>query len=114
MTSASGDFSTFSNDFSSIKSVFISFSNELLNASASDSAHNFDDFFEANGDTLKSNLLSIISAQVQKILQLCEGDSARIPSIMSNFFYKCYSVDSDGTFRLRNQASLEKAFERRH
>jgi hypothetical protein len=98
-------------DYSTIQSVFISFSNELLNASASDSAHDFDDFFDSTGVILDANLLSVIETQVHQILDICEGQPARIPSLINKLYCKCYSTDSDGTLRLRNQSSVEKAFQ---
>jgi hypothetical protein len=98
-------------DYSSIKNVSFSFSNLLLNATASDYAHDYDDFFDESGVVLDPDLLDIINAEVSKLLHLCDGQPARIPSIMNKFYYKFFSQDAGQTIRLRTQSNIEQAFQ---
>jgi hypothetical protein len=97
-------------DCSSIRNVTFSFSNLLLKASASDNAHDCDDFFDETGAILDPQLLSVINDQVQQLLDLCDGQPARIPSIMNKFCHKFCSHDAGQTVPLCTQSHIEQAF----
>jgi hypothetical protein len=84
-------------DCSSIKNVCFTFSNVLLNTNASDDAHDYDDFFDETGVVLDPNLLSMINAQVHKLVELCNGDPSRISAIVNKFHHKFFSHDSGST-----------------
>jgi hypothetical protein len=101
-------------DFSSLKSVFISFSNDSLNSSAADVAPSiFIDFFDNNKKLhLNPDLLGILLGKVKELLSLCEGDQSHLPSIATSQ-QLCRAPRSDqhgATRHLRTQESIEEAF----
>jgi hypothetical protein len=102
-------------DYSSLDSVFMSFSNELLNNVAQDDAHDFEDFFldEDTPTNLADDLLDVLYRQVEILLENSSTDhqATRLPSIMRKLFYVCETDSSNGSPRLRNQAKMERAFQ---
>ena len=54
-------------DYSSIKRVMISFSNDLLDASAGDIAPEFEDFFDQTNVVLDPDLLQIAVDQTDRL-----------------------------------------------
>ena len=98
-------------DYSSIKGVVISFSNDLLDASAGDLAPKLDDFFDATNVVLDPDLLKISIDQTESLLSWCEGDTTRLPSILNKIYFKCFSLDANKTVNLQTQAAFEAAFD---
>jgi hypothetical protein len=101
-------------DCSLLDSVFISFSDELLNNVAEDDAHDFEDFFDKDTPTnLADDLLDALCKQVEILLENSSTDhqATRLPSIMRKLFCVCETDSSNGLPRLRNQAKMGRAFE---
>ena len=98
-------------DYSSIKGVVISFSNDLLDASAGDLAPKFDDFFDATNVVLDPDLLQIAVDQTESLLSWCKGDTTRLSSILNKIYFKRFSLDANKTVNLQTQAAFEAAFD---
>ena len=99
-------------DYSSIKSAVISFSNDLLDASAGDLFPKFDDFlFDQTNAVLDPDLLQIAFDQTEVLLTKCEGDTSCLSSILNKIFFKPFSLDVNKTISLRTQAAFGAAFE---
>jgi hypothetical protein len=100
-------------DYSTLKSVHVSFSNPALNHCASGKVPDFADFFynSTTTDHLDSNLLEVIRQQVTALLNLCAGDETRTPALVNKCYFKYFSADSDGTSHLRTQGNIEDAFQ---
>jgi hypothetical protein len=98
-------------DFSSIRSIAISFFNSLLNANASDFAHDYSELFDKTGAILDANLIAALSGEVMKLLHFCEGQAARVPSLLSKMHCKSFSATGNVARRLRTQQNLEDIFE---
>jgi hypothetical protein len=97
-------------DCSSLDSVFIWFSNELLN----DVAHDSKDFFDEDTPTnLADDLLDALCRQLEVLLENSgtHHQETRLPSIMSEPFCVCETDSSNCSPRLRNQAKMERAFQ---
>jgi hypothetical protein len=87
-------------DCSSLDSVFISFSNELLNNVAQDDAHDFEDFFDEDTPTnLSDDLLDVLYQQVEILLENSSTDhqATRLPWIMRKLLYVCETDSSNGS-----------------
>ena len=106
-----GDMSTSVPDYSSLKRVTISFSNDLLDASAGDIAPEFDDFFDETDVVLDTDLLQITVDQTKSLLMSCKGDTTRLSSILNEIFFKRFSLDAGKTVTLRTQAAFVAAFD---
>jgi hypothetical protein len=58
-----------------------------LNDFASDTAPDFEHFFDKTGVILDPDLFDVIKNQVRQILEHCDGSSGRIPSMLNKCSY---------------------------
>ena len=100
-------------DYSSLKSVHFTFTNEKLNAHAADVAPEFTDFFTHNGD-LDDELLIELQAQVILLLTLNCSETTqeqRISSLVDKVCFKYYSITREHSLCIRNHDHIVEAFQ---
>jgi hypothetical protein len=98
-------------DYSTIKSLHISFQNTAMSFHYSDDAQLFTEFFDDNGIDLDKNLHAHLVENVKICLETNTlGDYRRIPLLQQNMFYK-YQCPKTNAFKgLRTDEHLQQAF----